>query len=217
MNPDLLFNIDVPTADADTRRKLQGVLNTEEKTNRQFLSLLIINNFLPEQDFFAGMTTGNTLGLGAQTAGVATASEFFSNQLSNFLSQISRDFDIGVNYRPGDEVSPEELELALSTQLFNDRLRINGNVDVTGRQTNASSIVGDFDADFKLTRTGKVRLKAFNRANDHLRYQVSPYTQGIGLFYREEFDTFTQLMRKYWRLITFRKEDEEPAKKVSEN
>lgn len=217
MNPDLVFNIDVPTADSDTRRKLQGVLNTEEKTNRQFLSLLIINNFLPEQDFFAGLSTGNTLGLGAQTAGVTTASEFFSNQLSNWLSQISRDFDIGVNYRPGDEVSPEELELALSTQLFNDRLRINGNVDVTGRQTNASNIVGDFDVDFKLTRNGKVRLKAFTRANDNLRYQVSPYTQGLGLFYREEFDTFSQLMRKYWRLITFRKEETETVGKVSEN
>jgi hypothetical protein len=207
LTPDLVFNIDVPTADADTRRKLQGTLNTEEKINRQFLSLLIINNFLPEQDFFAGLSTGNTIGLGATTAGVTTASEFFSNQLSNWLSQLSKEVDIGVVYRPGDEVSPEELELALSTQVFNDRVRINGNVDVTGRETTTSNIVGDFDVDIKLNRSGKVRLKAFTRANDNLRYQISPYTQGIGLFYREEFDTFTELMRKYWRTITFQKDE----------
>jgi hypothetical protein len=213
MSPDMVFNIDVPTADTDTRRKLQGVLNTEEKINRQFLSLLIINNFMPEQDFFAGMSAGSTLGMGATTAGVTTASEFLSNQLSNWLSQISREVDIGINYRPGDEVSPEELEVALSTQVFNDRVRINGNVDMSGKETNASSIVGDFDVDIKLNKSGKIRLKAFTRANDYLRYQISPYTQGIGLFYREEFDSFDELMKRYWRTITFQKPEDETTKK----
>lgn len=208
MSPEMVFNIDAPTADTETRRKLQGVLNTEEKINRQFLSLLIINNFMPEQDFFAGTGTGSTLGMGATTAGVTTASEFLSNQLSNWLSQISREVDIGVNYRPGDEVSSEELEVALSTQVFNDRIRINGNVDMSGKETNASSIVGDFDVDIKLNKSGKIRLKAFTRANDNLRYQVSPYTQGIGIFYREEFDTFDELMKRYWRYITFQKKEE---------
>jgi hypothetical protein len=49
MTPDITFAIDVPTTDADTRSKVQGILNNEDKRNRQFLSLLIINNFLPEQ------------------------------------------------------------------------------------------------------------------------------------------------------------------------
>jgi hypothetical protein len=219
MSPEMVFNIDVPTADTDTRRKLQSVLNTEEKINRQFLSLLIINNFMPEQDFFAGTGTGSTLGMGATTAGVTTASEFLSNQLSNWLSQISREVDIGVNYRPGDEVSSEELEVALSTQVFNDRVRINGNVDMSGKETNASSIVGDFDVDIKLNKSGKIRLKAFTRANDNLRYQISPYTQGIGLFYREEFDSFDELLKRYWRIISFQKPVEEKVvkSKVEDN
>ncbi len=209
MAPDLVFNIDAPTADSETRRKLQRALNTEEKINRQFLSLLVINNFLPEMDLFTGLETGNTIGMGATTAGVTTATEFFSNQLSNWLSQMSNDFDIGINYRPGDEVSPEELEVALSTQVFNDRVSINGNVDMTGSQTHASNIVGDFDVDIRLNRSGKIRLKAFTRANDQLRYQVSPYTQGIGLFYKEEFDSFSELLRQYWRFVTFQNNSRE--------
>ena len=174
---------------------------------------------MPEPDFFAGTGTGSTLGMGATTAGVTTASEFLSNQLSNWLSQISREVDIGVNYRPGDEVSSEELEVALSTQVFNDRVRINGNVDMSGKETNASSIVGDFDVDIKLNKSGKIRLKAFTRANDNLRYQISPYTQGIGLFYREEFDSFDELLKRYWRIISFQKPVEEKAvkSKVEDN
>ncbi|MCK7540550.1 MAG: translocation/assembly module TamB domain-containing protein [Marinilabiliales bacterium] len=57
-----------------------------------------------------------------------------SNQLSNWLSQISNDFDIGFNYRPGNEITDQEVEVALSTQLLNNKVTLNGNVDVGGNQ-----------------------------------------------------------------------------------
>jgi hypothetical protein len=201
MTPEISFNIDLPTVDQDTRRDVQGILNNEEKRNRQFLSLLVINNFIPDQDL-AGQGAGSALGMSATGASMTTVSEFFSNQLSNWLSQLSRDVDFGINWRPGDDITPDEVELALSTQLLNDRVSINGHVDVGGNQANTSNIVGDFDVDIKLNRSGKLRLKAFTRANDNLiRTQLSPYTQGIGLFYREEFDNFEELMNRYWSMI----------------
>ncbi len=213
MTPDISFDIDLPTADPDTRRNIQGILSDEEKMNRQFLALLVINNFILDEEL-AGTGMGANLGLSATEASITTVSEFFSNQLSNWLSQLSRDVDFGVNWRPGDEITPDELELALSTQVFNDRIRINGNVDVGGRQMNTSNIVGDFDVDIKLNRSGKLRLKAFTRANDNLiRTHLSPYTQGIGLFYREDFDSFDELMRRYWNMVfsEAKREDEVQA------
>lgn len=202
MTPDISFEIELPTADPDTRRNVSGVLNNQEKINRQFLSLLIINNFLPEQDM-ADTGMAGSLGLSATEASITTVSEFFSNQLSNWLSQLSRDVDFGVNWRPGDDITSDEVELALSTELLNDRVSINGHVDVGGRQTNTSNIVGDFDVDIKLNQSGKLRLKAFTRANDNLiRPHLSPYTQGIGLFYRDDFDSFDELMKRYWSMIT---------------
>lgn len=53
-----------------------------------------------------------------------------SNQLSNWLSALSTNIDIAVNYQPGSAMSNEQLDLALSKQLFNDRLTIDGNVGV---------------------------------------------------------------------------------------
>jgi hypothetical protein len=201
MTPDISFNIELPTADTDTRRKVEGIINTEDSRNRQFLSLLVIHNFMPDQGM-GGSGMGNSLGVSATEASITTVSEFFSNQLSNWLSQLSRDVDFGVNWRPGDDITPDEVELALSTQMFNDRVSINGHVDVGGRQTNTSSIVGDFDVDIKLNRSGKLRLKAFTRANDNLiRNYLSQYTQGVGLFYREEFDDFEELMSRYWSRV----------------
>ncbi len=200
MTPAINFDIDFPTADPDTRHELQSILNTEEKRNRQFLALLVMNNFLPEQDMH--VDGRYTLGMSATEAGKTTVSEFFSNQLSNWVSQISRDVDFGVNWRPGDEITPDEVELALSTQVFNDRISINGHVDVGGRRTSTSNIVGDVDVDIKLTPSGKLRLKGFTRANDNLiRPYLSPYTQGVGLFYREDFDSFDELLSRYWNRI----------------
>ena len=201
MNPSIKPDILLPTADQETKNIVTNTINTDEEMMKQFLSLLVINSFYSDQ-LLAGESTGTKST--AAMAGVAT-SELLSNQLSHWLSQISKDFDIGLNYRPGDEISSDELEVALSTQIINDRLTLNGNLDVAGIQntttttttTNTNNIVGDFDIDFKITENGKLHLKAFNRANDNLLFQTSPYTQGVGILYREEFNNFPELINRY--------------------
>jgi hypothetical protein len=124
-----------------------------------------------------------------------TTSELLSNQLSHWLSQISSNWDIGVNYQPGDEISKDQVEVALSTQLLNDRLIINGNVGTANKYQQSSEFVGDFRVDWKLTPNGKLRLKFFNRNSDRLIYEETRYIQGAGLFYREEFNSFRELFK----------------------
>ena len=134
-----------------------------------------------DSDPSGGDSQGGQFGQGLYS----TVSEALSNQLSNWLSQWSNAFDIGLNYRPGDpaaEISSNEVELAVSTQLFNDRVSINGNVDM-GTQTSSSPIAGDFNIDVKIVPSGKVRLKAFARSNNDVLYGTSqsPYTTGAGV------------------------------------
>ena len=204
MNPDIDFNINLPTADEEIRTLVRSVINTDEKKNKQFLSLLVLNSFLPEQD--AGSNAGystNTSNLGA-----VTTSELLSNQLSHWLSQISDEWDIGINYRPSDEITEDQIEVALSTQLLNDRVSINGNVGYGGQAVDqTSNIVGDFNVDVKLNKSGKLRLKAFNESNDKLLYVNSPYTQGVGIFYREEFNSFSELLKIFNRRLRKNKKD----------
>ena len=80
----------------------------------------------------------------------------------------------------------------LSTQLFNDRLTINGSVDVaTNAAVNASdNIVGEFDIDYKITKNGKFRIKTFNHVNNEMLYENSPIPRDLGVFYKEEFNTW---------------------------
>ncbi len=192
LNPVIEFAIDFPTlGDFEKEQYMEGV---RSDLNKQVFSLLVLNSFTtpPRYD---NSGKGYNFGVGANS------SELLSNQLSNWLSQISNDFDIGVNYRPGDEISNKEIEVALSTQLFNDRVIIDGNVgSQTGvsKNENTSSIVGDVNIEYKITPEGRFRLKTFNRANNNnlLDNITSQYTQGVGVFYRKDFDSFGELFRR---------------------
>jgi len=117
------------------------------------------------------------------------------------LSQISNDFDIGVSYRPGDNLTSDEIQVALSTQVFDDKVTINGNVGTSNSQERANDIVGDVDVNIKLDKKGKLQLKAFTRSNEYLVYEDSRNTQGIGIFYKEDFNTFSGLFKKYMSFL----------------
>jgi len=69
--------------------------------------------------------------------------------------------DVGVNYRSNREMKSDEVQVALSTQLFNDRLTINGSVDVAtnAAATESDNIVGEFDIDYKNYQKRQVQDK----------------------------------------------------------
>ncbi len=139
--------------------------------------------------------------------GVTTASELLSNQLSRWLSQISSNVDVGFSYRPGDEVTTDEFELALSTQILNNRVTIsaNGNMGEKAKTNSNTSITGDFDVEVKLNPQGTLRLKAYSHTDEKLVYNATETVQGVGISYQESFDTFKELWHKYFRFLNRKK------------
>ncbi len=120
--------------------------------------------------------------------------------MSNWLSGLSNDFDLGFNYRPGDAITQDELEVAFSKQFFDQRLLFSTNVGVQygARAANASnSLIGDFQLEYLITREGRFRARAFSLTNDRNLNQSdqAPTTQGAGLVLRREFDTLGELLR----------------------
>lgn len=202
MAPGIRFGIDVPNTDSETKSLIESALVTEDNINKQFLSLLVINSFLPpskdivEQNSPTAASNNSNNGL---TSGLGNSlSELLSNQLSNWISQWSENFEFGFNYRPGTDannISSDQYELAVSTQLLDDRVTINGNVNY-GNRSNASSIAGDFNFELKLNKSGKLRLKGFARSNDDILTTTSTqtYTTGAGIVYREDFNNFRDLI-----------------------
>ncbi len=182
MNPEISFDIFLPTVDENTRNRVKSLMNTQDEMNKQAFSLLVFNRFAIPGHIGSGqndLVAGNT-------------AEMLSNQLSNWLSQLSNDFDIGVKYRSGNDANREELEVALSTRLFNDRVILDGNLGVMGNNPNQAetnrNFMGEFNVDVKITRDGKLRWKIFNRSNEANLIKVANYTQGSGIAYQRQFD-----------------------------
>ncbi len=196
-NPDIKFQIHFPELDPDMRRMVYAQLDTTNTAvmNQQMISLLVLGSF----------SFSNAANISWNTSYYT----ILSNQLSGMLSKISKDFDIGVNYKPGDALTKQEFDVALSTQLFDDRLIINGNFGMTYDKENrsANNIVGDVDIKYKLTKDGRWMLKAYNHSNINSWYyysnydKISPYTQGVGIVYRKEFNSLADLFRKRNRKI----------------
>lgn len=197
--PNIKYDIYLPNVEESTRDNVKSKINTSEELLKQFTSLLVLNRFVPSMTSTTD-NTSNTFTSYAYTAGI-NPGDLITSQLSNWLSQLNEDLNVGVNLRSNKQLKTEEIELMLSTQLLNDRLLIQGNVDVpTNAAARASNrLVGDVEIEYKINKTGKLRAKAFNRSNEDQLNILSPYTQGIGIVYREEFDSPIELFKRIFK------------------
>lgn len=194
LNPEIGFEVKLPSVDESVKQQVLSVLSTDQEMNRQVFALIVLNRFLPPPSYVSAGSP-STGGLAAGTTGF----ELMSNQISNWLSQLSSGFDLGVNYRPGDNITQDELEVAVSTQLFNERLLLSTNVGVqygAQNQQNSNTLVGDFQLEYLITDDGKLRFKAFSISNDRNlnRADQALTTQGAGIGYRRESNSFWNLI-----------------------
>ncbi len=205
LNPEIGFAVRLPTVDEAVRMQVNSVLSTEQEMNRQVFALIVLNRFLQPPTWGGGTSPS----AGSNVAGT-TGSELLSNQVSNWLSRLSSEVDLGVNYRPGDNITQDELELAVSTQLFDERLLLSTNLGVqygAAAAQNSNALVGDFQLEYLLPPEGKLRLKAFSVSNDRNlnRTDQSLTTQGAGVAYREEFNTWKEFWKNVGRMFRGKK------------
>jgi hypothetical protein len=200
-SPNINFEIDFPSIDATARARINNVLSDENELNRQVFSFLLFRSFVTPQIYSSG-------GGGVDPGGAAasTGSELLSNRVSEFLNTYFgtlsgiRDLQLGLNYRPGTQNTNETVDLALSKQFLDNKVSVDGNFGVNNNSNkNSNALIGDVNVDYKLTSDGRFRLKGFNRTNDNTQIATAggPYTQGVGFFYRVEFETFDELWRRF--------------------
>jgi len=184
MNPNLAFDIEIPDLDPLTKSRVDAALNTEDKVIRQVMSILVSNSFIP--DIQSSIVNNSTILY-------SNATEVLSNQINKIFNQLDIPVDLSFNYQPGQN-GRDIFDAAVSAQLFNSRVIINGNIG-NARYTNSTSdVVGDFDAEIKLDDKGRLRAKLFSHSADqYSNYLDNSQRNGGGLVYQEEFTTFREL------------------------
>lgn len=209
-NPRLQFSINVPDIDPAVKSRVESALSTEDKVQKQFLSLLMSNSFLPDEQ--SGIVNNSSFL-------TSSVSEIMSNQLNNIFQKLDIPLDLGLNYQP-NEKGNDIFDVAVSTQLFNNRVIVNGNIGnrqyTSGTSTN--EVVGDLDIEVKLDRPGAFRLSLFSHSADqYSNYLDNSQRNGIGLAYQQEFNSFKEFFKNLFAGRKKREEMQRAAEKAMLN
>lgn len=197
-NPAITFDLELPNSNSELERQVKSFIDTEDMMTRQIIYLLVLNKFYTP-DYSRNNYRTNEFS--------AVASSAISAQLSNILSSLTDKVQIGTNIRSRqDGIKDTEVEMLLSSQLLNNRLLFNGNFGYKDNYIQSNAFVGEFDLEYKLTRSGEISLKAYNHANDLYRYSKSLTRQGVGVMFRKDFSVLSDIFRRKNK----NKEEEEP-------
>ena len=191
MNPIPKFDIRLPNTDQQTIDELFMHIdrNDEKQMIEQTVSLLISRQFYASAGVVENNSSGNNLS--------SSAFELAFGQMAGIITNMITFVDVGVNYTPGTEIVSDQFDVNLSKSIGRWEIEFNSVFGgKTQQQTQATStFIGDIKAEYKFTDA--FRFKVFNKsnANDFTKYNVSPYTQGLGITYKKEYDSFADIFK----------------------
>lgn len=197
-NPSVRLSITAPGADPETQNLLRNLLNTEESTTMQFAYLMLSNSFMPDNQANAIGTMSGSL------AGIA-GMEFLSNQISNLIS--GSNYNIRFGYRPQSDLTSEEVTFDVGADIIANKLsvEVGGNYDVGGTRGAYSNTNNPLSVDgyvtWVLNKSGSLKVKGFTRTIDRFDESQGLQDNGVGVYYRQEFQSLGDLQRRYraWR------------------
>lgn len=211
LRPTIKLGIELPNERDEIQTLVRNYISTDEQMNMQILYLLGIGKFYTE-DARNNNQNSNVMS--------SVLSSTLSGQLNNALSQIfeTNNWNIGTNLSTGDKGWTDvEVEGLLSAQLLNNRLLINGNFGYRDNPMANTNFVGDFEAEWLLTRSGEIRLKAYNETNDRYYTKTNLTTQGVGIILKKDFNKWNDLFFwNNWKVFNRRKREAEEKAKLKQ-
>lgn len=191
LNPN--FSFEFPNVNSTIKSELQYRLESEDDKENQALYLLSTGSFS------RGLNDLNFSG---------TIAERLNGIINGIFTNDDGKIDIGLNYEAGenrpDYQSSDRFGVTIKTKI-SDRVIINGKVGVPVGEAGANETVvaGDAEIDFLLNEDGTLTAKVFNRENSIRNFgEAIGYTQGVGLSYNVDFDTFKELIQTIFKKKT---------------
>ena len=129
--------------------------------------------------------------------------EKFSGIFNDIFQDEEGKFNLGIDYvladrRPGSETDGR-FGVTVSSKI-NDRITFNGKLGVPIGGINQSAVVGDVEVQYRVNEDGTLNLRVFNKENDITFIgQNIGYTQGLGISYEIDFNTFKELVNKIFK------------------
>lgn len=206
-SPEPDFRISFPNIASTLRSEIEAKLSDKDIRQTQALTLLGTGGFMSNEGVSQSALTNNLVETGTGLFGDIFQSKDDKLRINPFVETAER--------TPGYE-SDGSVGFTVSSQI-NERITVNGKVGVPVGGLNQSAVVGDVEVQYRVNEDGTMNLRFFNREND-INYlgEGIGYTQGVGVTYQVDFDTFQELVNRIFGSKTVnkapekKKEEEEP-------
>lgn len=183
--PQPSFEFEFPNVNSTVKSELQYRLESQDDRQNQALYLLSTGNFS------RGLSELNFSG---------TIAERLNGIVNGIFTSSDNKLNVGLNYEVGenrpDYKTDDRVDLTIQTQI-SDKVLINGKLGVPVGGETQTVVAGDVQIEFLLNEEGTLRAKVFNRENSIRNFgEDIGYTQGIGIAYNVDFDSFKELLQK---------------------
>ncbi|WP_185956454.1 translocation/assembly module TamB domain-containing protein [Changchengzhania lutea] len=184
------FTFEFPNVNSTIKSELQYRLESSDDRENQALYLISTGSFS------RGLNELNFSG---------TIAERLNGIINGIFTSDDSKINIGLNYEAGenrpDYKTGDRFGVTLQTQI-SDRVLINGKVGVPvgGAAASETVIAGDVEISFLLNEEGTLTANVFNRENSIRNFgEAIGYTQGVGLSYSVDFNTFRELIQNFFK------------------
>jgi len=189
-SPEPDFNFEFPTVSNVLKSEIEYKLNDKDVRQTQALYLLSTGSFLSSEGVSNSALTSN-------------AFETATNLLTGMIHSEDEKFQVEIDIIGADKTIGKESDgrfVASISSKINERITINGKVGVPFGGVSETAVVGDVEVLYRVNEDGTVNLRFFNREND-ISYigEGIGYTQGVGVSYEVDFDTFKELANKFFK------------------
>ena len=186
------FSINFPNTSGPIKSEIEYYLVDEEKKQKQAISLLYQSTFIDEISLSSVSSQAITNNLFQKASGI----------IDDIFTNSDDKMNVGINYLKGDKnaasslLNRDRLGLTLKTEI-SDKILINGKIGVPVGGVEENVIIGDVQIEFLLNEEGSFKARFFNKENEYQYFANDiGYTQGMGISYELDFDSFKELFKK---------------------
>ena len=210
LQPAISFKLDMPKKEQNAfsgvvYARIKQINLNESELNKQVMGLLLLNQFVPEDPLASG--SGSSTLFDYESAARSTAGAIVSSQLNSLISSRIKNADIDFNvdsradYSSGEKSNTTDLNVNVSRSLFNDRytVTVGSTFALEGSEAhkkNVAGLAGNYEAEYKITRDGRYRAKAYRKDQYEADNSGQVIQTGIGLVLFLDFNKYRDIFKK---------------------
>jgi hypothetical protein len=178
--------------------KLTQMRTDEAEVNKQVFALLLLGRFVQENPF-------QSAGEGTSASSIArqSASKLLSDQLNQLAGSLVKGVDVNFDlnssqdYSYGSAQNQTDLNVQVSKNIFNDRVRVGVGSDFQLEQTNpgqnASNIAGNVNVDYRLSKDGRYMIRVYRKDQYETIVQGQVVETGLSFILTFDYNKFREL------------------------